>query len=288
MKIISIYRESIGNVYRCRRIIFYLWFINIVYALAIVLPVHLLLKNQTGQSLMNDRLLQSFDLLWIADMIFKYKEVLPLLLGWILLPVLLYLLLNVFLSGGMIAALKDQRILVRLPHFFHQSAWFFRRFLGLFLLSIPAYIVLVGIPFGIAGRILDIFTSDAATEWPLIISANIKLLVFFVFFTIVNMLFDYAKIITVASDAKSVFKIFWRAFKFVIRHFFGSWALYLTLAILFFLGSVVYMEIEQLLPSAALGWVVLIFIWQQVYLLFRLAMKMEFYAAQMAWLDSKN
>ena len=150
----------------------------------------------------------------------------------------------------------------------------------MFLLSIPVYAVVLGLINGITGAILNIFTQNAATAWPAFIAKHVKLVVFLLSFSLVNMLFDYAKIGIVVRKETGVLKEWWNSVTFVWSHFWRTWGLYLIVGVLFLIVSLFYLEIERLIPGQSLFLILLLFIWQQVYMAAKLWFKLNLFASQ--------
>jgi hypothetical protein len=201
----------------------------------------------------------------------------------VLLPLILYMLLNVFLSGGILGRLNAEEEKVSVKDFFADCGRYFWRFFRLFLLSIPVYLIFVMLLYTIAGSLLRIFTKNAVTEWPSLITSNLKTVIFILLFSIVNMVLDYTKIKLVLTDNNKVFKGFWSAVKFVFRRFFKAWALYLMVGLVFVIASFIYLEISTALPGNSMGLIFVTFLLHQVFIMSRLWVKLDFYAAQMSY-----
>jgi hypothetical protein len=273
---------------RKRRIIIYLWIINLLFAAVAAAPIYSLIKKDLAPSLMGDRMLEKFDFFWLGDFVYKYSDIFPVILTLVLVPLIVYMLLNIFLSGGIIGRLNDEEERVRLKDFFADCGRYFWRFFRLFLLSIPVYLIFVMLLNSIAGAVMEIFTKNAVTEWPSVITANLKIVIFVLLFSIVNMVLDYTKIKLVLEDSTKVFKGFWHSVKFVFRRFFKAWALYLMVGLIFVIVSFIYLEVSTALPGHTMTFIVLTFILHQAYIMLRLWVKLDFYAAQMSYYRAQS
>jgi hypothetical protein len=150
------------------------------------------------------------------------------------------------------------------------------------------YILILVLLNGIIGKLLKLFTKNAATEWPLIIVSNVKMIIFILLFSMVNMLFDYAKIRLVIEDSRKVLKETWKTLKFVVCNFFRAWGLYWIIGLLNIVLTIIYMEIAHLIPKNHLILVLIVFIWQQAYIFSRVWIKVNFFASQMQFYQSRS
>ncbi len=265
---------------RKSRVIVYLWVVNILFALLLAVPFFHYFSAGLSRSLMGDAVLQKVNFLWLGDLVYQAMENGLTLSNGILFPAILFFLLYIFLNGGIVGRLIEAAEPVTLKAFFSDCGAYFWRFFKLFLISIPAYILVLGIINGITGAILNIFTENAATQWPGLIAKNIKMIVFLLSFSLVNMLMDYAKIGVVVRHETSVFKEWWRTVKFVGRRFWKTWGLYLLLAVSLVMLSLVYLEIERFIPGNSMMLILVLFLVHQAYLFVKLWFKLNFFASQ--------
>jgi hypothetical protein len=272
--------RGMALIFKKRRLVFRLWAVNLVFSLAAVAPLVFLMMNHLAHSLSGEKVLQKLDLLWLGDFIYRYQNVAPAFMGVTLLAMILYLLLAVFLNGGIIGCLNRLDAKATLSGFFHDCGFYFWRFFRLFLLSIPIYLLAIGVLFRLLAAGLDMFTRRAATEWPVLIVSNIRLLALLLLLGIVSMFFDYVKISMVTRDSRNVMKETWRTLKFILGHFFKAWGLYLLAGLVFVLLTLAYLEVARLLPQNRPLLVLLVFLWQQLYILGRQASKVLFFATE--------
>jgi hypothetical protein len=268
------------------KVVLYLWVVNVLFALMMVLPFYFILKNHISSSLMGDSLLRGIDYLWLGDAAHKFGGSASVIPIWFIIPAVFYLVLHIFLNGGIIGRLNDMETRVCLGDFFGDCGAYFGRFLRLFLLSIPVYLLVVGVLFGIISAVLGIFTRDAVSEWPLIITGNLQIAAFVLVFSIVNMFFDYVKIRLVKTRGKKVLKETWFTLKFVLKRFFRAWGLYLSVGFLHIVALLVYLEVSNLLPGGSTFFLMfVVFLWHQVYIIARTWVKVVFFSAQMGFYD---
>jgi hypothetical protein len=287
MGIFKLLKKGMAESNKKFKVVIYLWAVNVLFALMVVLPFYFVLKNHMSRSLMGESLLRGFDYLWLGDAVYKFGGSASLIPFWFMVPAAFYLFLHIFLNGGIIGRLNDIDTRVCLAGFFSDCGAYFGRFLRLFLLSIPVYLLVVGVLYAIISTVLGIFTKNAVTEWPVIITGNLKIAAIVLVFSIVNMFFDYVKIRLVKAGSKKVLKETWFTLKFILKRFFRAWGLYLSIGFLHIAAGFVYLEVSNLLPGGStLFLIFVVFLWQQVYMIARTWVKVTFFSAQMGFYDS--
>jgi hypothetical protein len=262
-----------------------LWAVNLLFSLFVVGPLFFLMMGHLSHSFSGERVLQKLDILWLGDFVYRYMDFAPALTGLIVLAAVLYFVLAVFLNGGIIGALNRPEAKTTLADFFHDCGLYFWRFFRLFLLSIPVYLLFMGIFFPLLRAFLAIFSRRATTEWPALIVSNLRFLGLVLLLTIVAMFFDYIKIGLVTGDGKKVLREAWLTLKFIGRRFFRAWGLYLLAGLVFVTLTLLYLEIARILPKDRPLLVLLVFIWQQIYVLCRQWSKVLFFATEFKFVE---
>ncbi|MDA2938223.1 hypothetical protein MYX75_08185 [Acidobacteria bacterium AH-259-A15] len=193
----------------------------------------------------------------------------------------LYILLNSFLLAAAVGSFALDPKGTTMREFFRTGGTFFGRFFRLSILGglafwfVSSWIVepLTYFANHIANRSV---TDTAAFYWNFA-----RYLVVLVLFLFLNMVFDYAKIKTAVEDRTSVLLAFFSSLTFCINNFFLAYGFYLFIVAigLFWVG--VYTGLEHLLPQQSWFTIALAFIWQQLFMMGRLALKLLFYSGQM-------
>lgn len=270
---------GIGGTFRKRRLLVYLWAINFVYALALVSPLLAIIQKELGHSLMGS-FIRTFDISWLGEMVFKYQEALPALAAGLAVPAVLFILLFIFLNGGLLGRLLDREGRVTLGIFFADCGRYFARFFRLFLMSLFFYAVVFGGVLGLLSAGLKPWLENARTEWPGLILSNVHFLIGLLLLSIVHMVFDYARIVIVADEEAKSFRALRLALKFLKKRFFRAWSLYLLIVSAFLAGTALDFIISGRLAEPATLTLVLGFVWMQVMVVFRLWIKVLFFSAQ--------
>jgi hypothetical protein len=285
MGIIKIFSQGLATTTRKGKLLAFLWPVYLLFALFVVAPFYFLLQSHFSHSLLGEKLFAGVDMLWIGDLVYKYQEMTPLIIGWLIGTSLLFLVLLAFLNGGIIGRIAAAEEKVTLRDFFGDCGRYFGRFLRVFLLSLVGYFLVLGI----IGRFVSIpfrlWSKGASTQWTTLISSSLRLLVFLLLFSIVKMFFDYVKVALVADDSRKAVRATLRNFGFLGRRFFKAWTIFLIVGLLFVFSTLVYLAVAKVLPKTGFG-SMLLFIWQQVYFLVRLWTGVLFFATEYHFLKA--
>ena len=267
------------------RLAFRLWAVNLIFSLFAVGPFFFLMMDHMSHSFSGQRTLQRLDFFWLADFIYRYQDLAPAVLGSAVLAAVLYLLLAVFLNGGIIGCLNRPEAKTTLADFFEDCGLYFWRFFRLFLLSIPVYLVFLGIFFPLIRSLLNIFSRRASTEWPALIISNLRFLSLLLLLTVVAMFFDYVKVGLVTRGSKKVLSQTGLTVKFIGRRFFRAWGLFLLAGLVYVALTAGYLEIARILPKNRPLMVLLVFLCQQAYMLCRQWSKVLFFATELKFVE---
>jgi len=175
MSILNTFEKGFKTTNKRLRMVVYLWLINFVYSVLIIAPVYFLIKKDLSRSLMTDQVVKGTDLLWLGDIIYKYQDIFPALVGWFLIPGVFFMLLYIFLYGGIIGRIVAQEEKMKMSSFLADCSKHFFTFFRVFLISIVAYLVVFGGIYSIISALFKLWKNSASTEWPLIFSSILEL-----------------------------------------------------------------------------------------------------------------
>jgi len=281
MSLVTLFIRGLGLSFRKRSLALRLWAVNVLFSLLVIAPLAIVIHGQPPRSLSAANTLARPDIHWLTDLSTQYMNTAPLLTGLLLAAVVLYLVLSVFLNGGVIGGLNRLEARTTLADFFHDCGLFFWRFFRLFLLSLPFYLLFVGVLHSLVAALLKYLTRRSATEWPVLVASNLRLLALVLLLGLVSMFFDYVKIGLATGGRRSVLKEAWRTLKFIARRFFRAWGLYLLAGLAFVALTLLYLEVIRIMPKNTPLWVLLVFLWQQLYILGRQMSKVLFFATEL-------
>ncbi len=278
------FAQGVQRIWLHKRILLWLYLINVAFAGVLVYPFRRIL-DKVSKTDLADEFLEGFSTDAFVDIGMHFGSELK-SLGFVAVGLgALYLLLNVFLAGGIVATLAlDHR--VSLHRFLAGASRFFSRYLRLFFVfCVTLGAVLAGFNFSIEPYFEDL--AEAATtdrDAFLLKALGIVILLFVV--SLVGMVFDYAKVRTVIDRRRSMivsavsglsfsFRCFWRCF----RLFYMNVLLVAALTGLFLL-------VGNQFSNATWGSIIGLFVVQQVFIVCRIGMKLSFFASQLAMYES--
>ncbi len=197
-----------------------------------------------------------------------------------------YLLLNTFFAGGILHLLKEN-IEFSIKEFLAGCVSYFKRFIKLLLLSI-IFIIAVLLIYILIKALFGLFTKDAVTEfWPFVLFV-IRMLLVICMVAIINMLFDYVKIIVVYNDFYRIF----RSVKDTILFVMMSMGKTLGLYGLYFLTSLIilciYLYMSSLFNITGPWTILIFFIVSQLYMIVKMFIRLCFFTGQFKFYKNSN
>lgn len=271
--------KGIGTTFRKLPLLVLLWVVNIVYAAVVAFPLVFLAQKELGHSYLGSNV-RSFDLMWLGEAVLKYQDAMPAVIGGLVVSTLLFLVLYVFLNGGIIGRLLDREGRTTLQAFLSDCGRFFWRFVRLFLASLVFLILTFGVILRLLSALMNLWIENAWTEWTSVILRNLHFLAALLLLSVIHMIFDYARIAVVADEETKVLRALRHALNFLKKRFFRSWALYLLIVAGSVAGTVFFYAVFGLLSGPTVLFVLLGFVWMQFNVLFRIWVKTLFFAAQ--------
>jgi hypothetical protein len=279
MSVFSAIAKGLGTTFRKPRIVAILYAFNVLFAVAAAAPLLLIVQQELGHSLLGSNV-RPVDAMWIGEVVLKYGASLKPLLGGSLIIGFLYLVLHVFLSGGIVGRLLDREGSSKLESFFADSGRYFWRYVRIFLLSLVFWVLTFGVVLSLLSALIRPLMENAWTEWLPLILSNVHFLIALLLLSIVHMIVDYARIAVVSDGERSIVKALRHALRFLGTRFFRAWGIYVLLVVLTLAGTVVFYVVLGRFAAPGLAGVVASLVWMQLYVLFRLWMRTVFVAAQ--------
>lgn len=279
MEVLKSFRQGFKTTNEKWKLVVYLWLVNFIFSILMITPVYFLLQKEFSRSLIQNRIAQGFDLFWFGDIAYKYKDFYPPFLGWILVPGIFFLLLFIFLNGGILGRVVAQGEKVNFENFLADCGKYLFRFFRVFLISLVGYFVVFGLIFRAISALFKLWTKNASTEWPLILSANLKFLIIILLFSIARMFFDYVRVRLVVEESKKTIRATILNFSFIGKRFFKAWFLYLLVALITIILGIIYLVISQHFPQIGILLIVFFFL-QQIYILSKMWTRVLFFSTE--------
>lgn len=271
--------NGLGTTVRKPLVLAVLYAVNVVFSAAAAVPFLTIAQAELGHSLLGSSV-RPADLMWLGETALKYGGALPALLAGLLVAAVLYLALQVFLNGGIFGRLLDREGKATLAAFTGDCGRYFGRFTRIFLVSLVFLFLTFGIALELVSALIGPAMKSAPTEWLPLILSNAHFLIALLLLSIVHMVVDYTRIAVVADDERRVLKALRHALIFLKRRFFRAWALYLLIVGAALAGTIVLSAVLGPLGGPGTAPVVAAFAVMQIYIIFRLLIRMLFVAAQ--------
>jgi hypothetical protein len=280
MGMIALFGRGVAVAGKKARLLLYLWLIQLLFSLLVIGPFFFLLQKDFSRSILGEKMFQGMDMLWIGDLIYKYRNINSLFLGWLIVPAVVYVVLQIFLNGAVLGRIASANDRLSLGSFLADGGRYFGRFFRIFLLSLAGYLLV----FGLFGRLLSLpfklWMESASTQWTTFYASSLRLLLFLLLFSIVKMFFDYIKVRLVAEDSRKALRAFPLNFPFLGKKFFRAWARFLLVGLIFVAVTAVYLVLVKWIPVSGGGALLILFLWQQAYIVARLFTAVLFFTTE--------
>ena len=260
-----------------------LFFINLLVAAMLTLPLYWKLMTELSKSLMGRVLLEGFSYSWLAEFKFNDPSFIK-TMGTVILPIgVLYIFLWSVLSGGILETFKPGGEGRGVRRFSYGMAKHLFPFLRLTILSSIVYLLAYWLLMIKTGDWLKDLVKDslypqigfAADVGPALTTIGVVL-----FF---DMVFDYARIKRVIDGFPSVILAIVGSFRFCLRNLPGTAALYVFLLLLSGILITVYLTIYTIVPQNELFWIIALFLLQEVFMFGRIFIRVVTYSSQMEY-----
>jgi hypothetical protein len=192
---------------------------------------------------------------------------------------LLYVCTNTFLAGGFIGIYAKQYPST-FTEFLMDGARYFGKFFRLALVALILYYLFYSLLVDWINSGIQSWTQNDASEAVPYRYYMIRNVVVLFMVSLLSMIFDYARVRMVVDERTSSLGASYAGARFAFANFANTYGLYLLLIVIGFVLIVLYAVVENMIPQHSYWPLVLLFIVQQLYMLFRLWLKANFYASQ--------
>jgi hypothetical protein len=271
--------SGMGTTLRRPRLLVILYTVNLLFAGLVALPFLFIIQGELGHSLYGLNV-QPVDLNWIGEAVLKYQTALPGLAAGLVAAGVVYLVLHIFLNGGIVGRLLDKEGPASLAGFVADCGRYFGRYVRLFLVSLVFLVLTLGVFMSLVSSLFNPLSKAAITEWLPLILSNLHFLIALLLLSIVHMTVDYARIAVAADGERKVLKALRHALTFLKTRFFRSWAVYLLIVVLTVAGTIVFSIVFGRLGAPSVAQVIAGLVWMQLYIVFRIWVRTLFVAAQ--------
>lgn len=277
--IINSIKSGLIQVKNNKRLILVFFLANLFFGLIVMLPFRAILSDFIGSSLMGAKLGGHLDMDFLFEF-FKYKSsTISAVQGLLFFSAIIYWLFNLFLSGGAFTIFGgNQKYKPSL--FWAGCAEYFGRFIRIILWSLPVFAILFCLQFLETAFEKIFFGSDPyqnITFWGNWIKVGLRYLSFLLFWMVI----DYARIYTVLNEERKMRIAVWQGIRFTFGNLHKTFALSFFLFLVGAIVLVIYNPIADLLSVPSSLVVLLLFLLQQFYMIFRMTLRLTLYSSQM-------
>ncbi len=277
--ILNSLKSGFNQVRANKRLVAVFYLANLFFGLLLMLPLRAMLSDFIGNSQMGEKLGGPLDMDFLFEFFQHSGEVIPAFMGLILIVPAANWLFTLFLSGGAFATFAGGEK-YNAAFFWGSAAKYFGRFIRLTLWSLPVFAVLFCLQFLETGVQRLIFGSDPhqnITYWGGWIKVGLRQLGFLLF----AMVLDYARIHAVLNDERRMRTSLLQGLKFVFGNFLYTFGLALLLLLVGAAALVIYNPVANSLAAPNALIVIMLFAWQQVYMVFRTMLRLTTYASEL-------
>jgi|GEM_PF-5483387 len=285
----SCYAEGWRRVRRHFRVVWLFYVPGLVLAYFASMPLGKALQRSIGHSLASDRVAAELSLRFLGDLAYEHAGLFPTLFALAATGAAIYLLTVTFLLGGAVRSLllPEPRPVFEV---LSDGARFFGCFLRLFLISLPAYAAAIGVGFLVGKGLVALFSLSASPgAW--VCARVLAVLGILSGLWFVNLVFDYAKLLAVRHEEHRARGALREAVGFLFSgRFWRAAGLYGLVLLTGALALGMYNLGAAVLDGPAPARIALLIVWQQLFILIRVVVKLLFYGAQaslMGWAEPR-
>jgi hypothetical protein len=271
-------KVGLRRAWAAKRMLVIYYLASLFCGVVLAAPLRSLLSDRISETLLGEALGGRFDMNFFADFIANFDDFGDTWFGLVMIVPIFYLLTNVFLSGGALSVFATEEK-YSTAMFWSGSARYFGRFLRLWLMALPVFGVFFLLTFLEKGVTRLIFGSDpyqSITYWASWVRTGLMAFAAMLSY----MYFDYARIYAVMHDEMKMRRAWIVGLKFIFGNFGKVVLLALSMSLMSLVVMVVYNLLANQLAAANAFVVLMLFLTQQVYIFFRMYMKLTAFAAQ--------
>jgi len=282
MTIIQNYLSGLRLASRSLKMTTLIYVINLIFALALAIPFYGVITNAAHGSLQVNKLLEGFNYTAFQEFTDSAKVSIGLLFKEGIWLAILYLLLSIFMAGGILKTL-DNGAVFKGREFFANGSKFFFRFLRLtlyFIIIHALVILIIWLPTSIIiATLAKNADSEKALFYAAIFGGGLHILIFIYLLIVAH----YTRFMIITEDTTKVLKKIWASLKFVSRKFFSTYPLYLLLLVNLVLLVLVFKFLSGVIGMTTGFTIFFMFLLQQMFIWSRIWLKIWFYGSQLEY-----
>lgn len=280
MKIINAYISGLNTTIKSYKMITLVYTVILFLGLVVAIPFFFGLKSASGLAISPGNLLKGFDYTAFSELMkFHGEEIKSSITqaSWI---VILFMILSIFLTGGILRTIRQGHKKFGLYNFFAGCGKFFYRFMRLSLYTLMLHIIvalIIYIPFYLVVSTGWDHTFTEKTIFYVFLGFGGIHLLLGLYLVIIT---DYARFIMVTNDSKRAFRSLWQSARFVSGKLLGTYFLFILLLIVPVLLYYLYFFITGRFEYTTGLMILSLFVIQQLVIWLRTAFRVWTFSSQ--------
>ncbi len=268
---IKIFIQSLKLTWNEKRMAALLWSVSFLIALPSFWTVQRSLNSYfSGRTVASEWLHEGFDFNHLLEMINDFPSITVTFNSVIAATLVLFVIASVFLAGGIIGRLRTLTADAPVTQgfsasFSHYGGSFFFRYLRVFLWT--ALLGFVSLVFMMIGGFASLLTIASIALWIVVA--------------------DVTKVRLMTENSSQVTKTYFSSLVWVLKNFLPAAGLYLLNFLVLAVGFFIYKLLDNALTPDSIFMILLMFLWQQVFIFFRSAMKIQFLSCTLLLWNSR-
>lgn len=254
------------------------FFTNAAFAIILSGSLYYILANSLSHSVISSDLTLTIDYVWYTQFREFFKENLGELPYTIYSVVGIYGLIQTFYLGGLISVFHQPKK-NHFVDFFYGCVKYWYRFTKVTLVSLLFYALAFLINDYLGDLIRWIFHRTEFIYADTILR-SLRYLILLFLIGMVSLISDYTKVILAVEDELKMWRGVYKTLLFVKNNFSVVFGIFLLISVLGASGAVIYNLVGTLIPKAPVYYLILVFFLQQMLIIFRLYIRMYFYATE--------
>jgi hypothetical protein len=264
------------------KMVLVLWIFNFLFGFFVFYIFYKLLAEAMSQSAVSEGMLAKVDYHFLFEFLTYHGQALGTIRNVALVLIGLYILVSIFLYGGILHSLVEAQRTSFLQHFFQGGGKFFGRFFRLTVYSLILWFVFVVFMF-ILSRVVSALTGKGANEQLAFYLLLVEVAVALFFIFLITMIQDYARIRIALEDRRYVFRSLFQSIGFVFKRLGGTLGLYYLLVLTGGILTVVYCVLKSVIPFSTLGAILITLLVYQLFIASHGWLKIAFQAGQLSY-----
>ncbi|MCX6133703.1 MAG: hypothetical protein NTU47_07820 [Ignavibacteriales bacterium] len=286
MSILRAFSNGIRRATTEPRMVLALYIVNLLMALPVALAFRDAMVAGFGASMAPAGLMGGLDFTVLSDFMNFHAAELSAVFRQITWAIVVYMLVNSFLAGGVLTILRKEYGGYSTSEFFEGCGTYFGRFLRLFVVCAIVLLLLVLIMTLFLAMLSSVFIEDSASEVTTVVFTMVQIVLFFLPVVLLLMIADYTKISIVVNNERRVLKTAWRSMKFVFSHLFKTFGLELLMLLVPVVLFAIYALLDLAIGMTTNLTIVVMLVIQQLFIASRAWTKVLFFEGERSMFES--